>query len=287
MGRWIGQTQMTVPQWIMVPEHPRQRDTVRHAQKAEKKWLSASDPIQSKVEAVRVGPLGLLFKLEGHTRAWLWQQEKLAKPDMLLVSIYECDTEAEFMAAYNKVGTLGEGKSISDEVSGGRKQHGLDLTCALLRKNQFGTSLKWVEGICDYNTVVDIPELVGKWQVQIKMIDVLNPPSTRFNCTILSAMLLSLRKYGVALFPFWQGVIANGGMQNGKKMDAVRAACKIVEGTHGKHHLLNKMDLTVSRLLVCARYFMKDPMREHEFIKPMSATQLAAFREDTRLNPAV
>lgn len=287
MGRWLEPVRMTVNQWIALPDHPRQRDTARHAHKAEKRWLSVSDPIQSKVEAVRVGPCGKLYKLEGHTRGYMWANKKLARPigDMVLVGIFECDNGEELLNAYNKVGSLGEGKTIADDVSGGCKQYNLELTCALLKKNQFGTALKWAEGIYDYATASHassnlMADLIGKWLVPLQKIDALNPPSTRFNCTALAAMLVTIAKYQDAILPFWQGVIKNGGVQNGKKKDAVRQACIILDGTRGTSSHLRLMDSPVTRLIVCARHYLLDPMKPHEIIKPLDKKQLQKFRDE-------
>ena len=62
---------MTVAEWIKVEDNPIQRDTEHHAAKA--KHLLTPLPSHAFVFACEL-PNGKLIKLDGHTRALLWQR---------------------------------------------------------------------------------------------------------------------------------------------------------------------------------------------------------------------
>ena len=70
---------MGVRQWVNVPDNPRQRDTVRHANKAKRKHLKEADEAHGIVFAAMLDG-EITWKLDGHTRAYLWDTGELELP---------------------------------------------------------------------------------------------------------------------------------------------------------------------------------------------------------------
>jgi len=97
-----GSIQMPVTEWFTIKDNPRQRNTELHAQEAEQ--LKHYSPAQDTVH-MAITPNGQRWKLEGHTRAWLWEHDPtLRRPEFVEVIVYDCDDEetvAQFIAHFN------------------------------------------------------------------------------------------------------------------------------------------------------------------------------------------
>ena len=78
--------EMSIEEWIKVKDCPTQRNTEIHAKSARKKNLKESSITHSQVSAAQVKTKGNMYKLDGHTRAYLWS-EKILIPNFEQVSV--------------------------------------------------------------------------------------------------------------------------------------------------------------------------------------------------------
>jgi len=89
---------MSVGWFVALPDHPRQRDTERHAKKARKRHLKKACITQEEVVVARYS--GSECKVDAHTRALLWGAGLLPKPDKVWVTRFSCDTTADLNELY-------------------------------------------------------------------------------------------------------------------------------------------------------------------------------------------
>ena len=77
--------------WAKVADNPRQRDTEAHALYANRPGNHLSKYHEShQTVKMAVLPDGRTFKLDAHSRDWLWQRGLLRAPEILTVEVWEC-----------------------------------------------------------------------------------------------------------------------------------------------------------------------------------------------------
>ncbi len=157
--------EMTVDDWIKVPDHPRQRNTESRARMALRGHLKDLAKPHCFVDAVRFR--GQLFKLNGHTRAFLWEQKKLNRPPSLTVNVVESKTDREFKELYDMYDSKKAAKTTKDTLYGACREIGLDLTSGLLKSHGFTSQLRR----CSGDTKSSLYAIVIAWQEEIRALD--------------------------------------------------------------------------------------------------------------------
>ncbi len=157
--------EMTVDDWIKVADHPRQRNTEARAKVALRGYLKDFAKPHSFVDAVKFR--GRLYKLNGHTRAFLWEQKKLRQPSSLTVNIIEAKTDQEMKELYDMYDSKKAVKTTKDTLYGACQEIGLNLTSGLLKAHGFSTQLQKAANDCKSS----IYEVVIEWQKEIKALD--------------------------------------------------------------------------------------------------------------------
>ena len=127
--------EMSVSEWVDVPDHPRQRDTVRQAAKGHWKLARrATGPVAESHRWVIGAELdGKLYKVDGHTRGYLWSLGKLKKPASLYVTVYRCTTRAELIELYGTFDSQAAVEKQQDRVTGAMRQLRLNFQSKRLR----------------------------------------------------------------------------------------------------------------------------------------------------------
>src|SRR5512135_1321507 len=119
--------EMSVEQWLILPDHPRQRDTERHARARHwqfaKRATGAAFQHLSHVTAACWN--GTLYKVNGHTRALLWVKGELPAPEHLHVTIYKVTTREELNDLYAAFDAAWAAKPEYEKVYGGLRECGL------------------------------------------------------------------------------------------------------------------------------------------------------------------
>jgi len=121
--------EMTAEEWIRVPPNPRQRNTIMHARSA--KYLLTPQPTHLSVAAARL-PDGQLVKIDGHTRAYLWQTRAVQPPPKVLVNVYPVQSIAEAEHLCQMYDSLGPVKTFKDLMYSATKAFGMELRCRWL-----------------------------------------------------------------------------------------------------------------------------------------------------------
>lgn len=253
MSRVLPQMEMPYAVWVGLPDHPLQRDTVRHAKKTAKTIHRVDHPTQRVVSGVRIGTSGRLYKADGHTRTLHWVKGQLVPPDTVLVQIYEADDIDDFNAYYRTHDNPDATEQTHESLFGIFRAAGLEFQTPRLRDARVASALSeawgWVslrEGVRDGSWKI-VEDQVKEWADELHLIDSLRDPldpstgvkTHGHNNAMIAAMLLTFRRYGAQIKPFWAGVAQGLGRKDGKERDPVQAACEILtrkyQGGEGMH----------------------------------------------------
>lgn len=225
--------------WIACPDNPIQRDTYRHAMSASNRpgsHLSKLHATHSQVVAARL-PSGKHIKLDGHTRALLWQREHEAEgtglkwPDSgeVTVTVYPLKNRAEAIEFYATFDNSAATENRRDKLFGALKFFGLELhhgylfqNCGVMAAIEYSIfPAKWV----DLKNITFL-EMVKPWVETIRIIDQSAdfPNHTFFRSAIMLAMLMTYRRDGNVATSFWQGYHDDIGSKTSKSCDGIFCA---------------------------------------------------------------
>lgn len=246
---------MTTPEWIAVRTNPIQRDTERHAQKA--KHLLAPQDIHSVTFAARL-PSGELIKLDGHTRAFLWQTGIVPQPRQIVVNVIDVESEEEAAEQYKFHDSRDAVEGTPDKISGAMRGQRFEPSSVFVASGGFSSALRiaWigVYGHARNMRARDEYQAVKEFLPEIIAMDGMNLKRLQTSTGITAAILLSYRRHGAAVLPFWTGVFANDGDKKHGKMDAVQALHEMMQkqkktGTAAARDICGKALLCIDRWL--------------------------------------
>lgn len=264
---YVGSRSMSVDRWIGVPANRRQRDTEKHAKRA--KHLRVLHPTHMRVNAAAL-PDGRLVKLDGHTRALLWEQGKLARPPVVVADIWACANEDEAAELYSTFDNTNAVETSSDQMFGARNERGLKFESELLRTGLFVHSLRFsyvlVYGRAKADQI-DVHGLVKEWEEELKRLDTCEPTRTRFVSGVTVAALISLRVFGKGAVDFWTTYGKDGGRKDETKTDPVEMLTQAVKERRYRKRLVgeaNTFDVARIALGAFMRWRKNEDYTAHE-----------------------
>jgi hypothetical protein len=222
---------LSVEEWIAVRPNPRQRDTDRHLLRAV--HLRQPNPTHLQVNAA-VLPDGTLIKLDGHSRARLWQLEPDIAPARVLVGLYPVNTVEEDAELYSSFDNRAAVDTASDDLSGAFRAVGFVPASQLFREYKGTGSIK---GATVYmmgleggggNNALDIYDIVPRWIEELRLLDSLRVTAQRFSNPILIAALLTIRRRGNDAVEVWDRYQRDLGIKTGTEMDGVEALTRLL-----------------------------------------------------------
>ena len=221
---------MSLEDWISVRDNPRQRDTEKHARKARHLFIPC--PSHHVVSAARL-PSGELIKLDGHTRCFLWETEKIPQPRQLAVDVYDVPDLKAATELYIVFDNRGAVETVADQISGALKQSRTVFQSPLLRSGRFGNSVKSVFIAMMGDSISRHPEFTYKavdyFLPQLRLLDQCDPKPDRFIGGIVMAALVTFKRYGSNAVDFWTRYSHGLGTKLDGEMDAVQALEKAVD----------------------------------------------------------
>ncbi|MHB8365562.1 MAG: hypothetical protein ACYDB0_00900 [Acidithiobacillus sp.] len=170
---------MPLSQWFTIPENPRQRDTENRANAALRKHLKAPHPTHRNVSAAKL-PDGRMFKLDGHTRAFLWAAGKLKAPadGTVTVTVYAAHDRQEVMDLFDAFDNPSAVMTSQDRIAGGKREHELVLRSGCLSgtTSLHATSLKMADaialhGVLEVQKAAPEHEIIGRWKPMLALVD--------------------------------------------------------------------------------------------------------------------
>lgn len=245
-----GVIKMSPKEWAGVPDNPRQRDTAAHAKRAA--HLKVPHPTHAFVNMALL-PDGRRFKLDGHTRSYLWEAGDLAAPDVLSVQTWLCASLDEVKQLYSTFDSTDAVETGKDKLHGGLRELGLTFQSDVLTKGRYLNALSIAYELLFGQQMArsrGTYDLLAYWAPELKLFDACNGEAKRFHAGTIAAALLTLRRYGTAANEFWTTYARNRGMKIGDEMDGVQALDERITGyikkgrTSGRAHSV--------RMVACA-----------------------------------
>ena len=194
--------EMPVAEWIALPDHPRQRDTVRQAAKGH--WdlaRCAVGPVAESHRWVVAAELeGALYKVDGHTRGYLWNLGQLEKPASVYATVYRCSTRAELIDLYGTFDSQAAVEKQQDRVTGAMRQLKLNFHSKRLRYGAITDALSIaMRGVArgvdafgqDYDDF-DVYVAMEQFTPELRLLDAVDPQPEVFHTGVVAAALLSL-----------------------------------------------------------------------------------------------
>lgn len=217
--------QMPVSAWIDLAEHPRRRDTERQAKKEH--WeaaRTAEGPVLESLRWVVAAELeGERFKVDGHTRALLWERGQLRRPPFVIAQVFRCSSREELNALYATFDTQLAAETIYDRVSGAYREWGLNLTSQRLRAGTIADALslayrgvvRSTERSTSSEEDFDVYAAVGYFAGELTLFDTVSPQNELFPTGVVAAALLSLAEEPATLEFFSRLANRQGSKQDG------------------------------------------------------------------------
>lgn len=270
---------LLVKDWISVMDNPIQRDTERHAAKA--KHLRTPHPTHAVVSAAEL-PNGKLVKLDGHTRALLWQRKEVEAPMQVLVNVYPVANMAEAEQLYQDFDSKEALETTRDKVSGAYNKHNFDPQSPLLQFGNVVQGLRIALGVLLGGSVkaaaaggmsdrasprqkevakASIYQMINEFTYELHTLDGFGLRQGQITSGIIAAFVISARKYGHEITPFWQGVFANTGSKADGQMDGIEAVAQMIAVQRGKGNT-SKMKVAdmAARALMAVEKWRKDEL---------------------------
>ena len=279
------QTTMTPAEWGRIPGNPRQRNTEDRVKKAKHLFTPSLD--QRAVKMARL-PDGQEFKIDGHTRDLFWRLHPEMAPPELWVTIYPAADYDEVLSLYDHCDSAAALETATDKVFGSFRENEFSPASPFMRMGRIAASLRLAYGIETHwrnrAAAPDVHKLVEHWMPELKLLDELVLNTYYFNVAIVTAALLTLRRYGVAEFSdqdgagtktssplggrplertrlvreFWERYARLDGTKTGRSVDAIEALRILVERNRAEHAQKSTVQFIASRAVGCVeRYLIK------------------------------
>lgn len=235
--------EMPVDTWIHLADHPRRRDTERHARKPEWELLArrAQGAVLEMLRWVAAAQVGdEVWKVDGHTRALMWKNGSLRRPDRVLATVFRCESRQALCDLYSTYDHPAAAETLYDQVSGAFHQHGLQPKSERLRSGTIGEALyiawRGVARALDRGgdeDEIDIYNVVGAFASELSLLDSVNPQNDTFQSGVVAAALLCLALDPQLIGYFDQVSKREGSKQRGM-LDPVEALLYMVSEVKGR-----------------------------------------------------
>ena len=184
---------MSVKAWCAVPENLRQRNTEKHAKKATRPGghLRVASPAHAQVFAAKL-PDGRLIKLDGHTRALLWELGELDAPEQVLVTVIPVRDMEHAKELYNHFDNAQAMETTQDKLSGALHEHGVVLRSGCFLK-LYASSLMEAHRLLFPGKSANLYDVTGVWKPVLEALDICG--YGRVLAAVQTAMLLSAVRY--------------------------------------------------------------------------------------------
>ena len=246
------QIEMSVEEWLRVPDNPRQRNTESRLIKA-KSYLANPLPIHRFVTAARL-PDGRLIKIDGHTRAALWFHGLIPRPESVICTVIPVDDLQQAAELYWACDTPEASKRLSDYLFGTLKASGRTITAKWVEQ-AVGGALALIEGLRSVRSVMN--EAIEAWWPEIEWVcQQPTPVEIARRSSVLAGIMASGCNEIVAGF---MAALSRGGTQIAGKRDGVAALIRALElrksakQTSGDQNRYYDAGLTVAAIEVYKR----------------------------------
>lgn len=201
-------------------DNPEQRPTEKHAKKASKegRHLSKADPTHAMVKVAVCLENRETYKVDGHTRCFLWERGSLRIPPHLYAEYWECDTLEDVKSLYRKSDSPDPVPTTSENIGGIYSSMGFNPQSSLCKTAAFSAFFRLVAGPKHNKT--KLPYLLPIILPYLKTLDTWDfRASKKCNMcgTAAASLLITYIVFGEEILPFWKDYQDQNFNQNGKE----------------------------------------------------------------------
>ena len=224
--------------WAKLPNHPRQRDVEQHAKASHWDKLKSPPPVLAGVlRRVTAAEFeGRWYKVDGHTRTYLWERGDLEPPETVEIVLYRPTTRQELNDLYAAFDAASAAQSQHDKVWGAIQEAGLELQSARLKRGFLTTALQVALHGFDLGKGLptkrgfDEYEAISLFARELKALDGVDPKWEAFTSGVIAAGLIGLT-IDPAQTDFWSLLARQqGSMQLGKR-DPIEGVLELIRET--------------------------------------------------------
>lgn len=200
--------EMSVSDWIEVPDNPVQRDTEAHLRGRGKHVLDPK-PTHAHV-AMCEDPKGRRWKADGHSRGLAWQRGLVMRPPILYVDVYPVRDAAGAAEIYKLFDSKDAVETAAQQVSGAYRYNAFTPTSRLLSRNVLANAVRLADGFsrgqrrASQPKDIETHKVVELWLEELKLLDSLDPVPRRFPGPLVTAALMTFRKHEAKAKDFWR-----------------------------------------------------------------------------------
>jgi hypothetical protein len=211
---------MTVDEFLVIPPYPRQTRTQDHAPGLLR--TIQRDGFKATGRSVAIIKIGRkVYVANGHTRQFLWIQNSIPRPPVLLVTVYEVTTVEEADDIFAKYDNSESARTIPHKIAGALVRHGIPATSPYLTRGNYGGVLKGLfeaeqgRGRVAKLYEKEIDGVVGRWKIPLLQLDPLWRMDARaIKSGVTLAALLTLMRHGAKALDFWKAYAAYNRARN-------------------------------------------------------------------------
>jgi len=258
-GTLVDVVTMTPAQWHAVPDNPRQRNTAKHAERAD--HLLVPHPRHANVDAGLL-PDGTMVKLDAHTRDYNWHEGRVPPPPFVRVSRYHVDDLAAAAELYMTFDNKAAADNSNDLLYGICREQNLDLSSDLLRHHKFATALRvanamWSDGAVGKWSDDRLVELVSEWNPELQLLDSCDTSKRRWYSTSTAGALILLKAYGAPARKFISAIQNDEGLKQANRKDAVQACRDYLSETKLKKQTEQQRSTIIRTMVACYHQYMR------------------------------
>lgn len=261
MQMGISQKVMTVEEWCSINDNPIQRNTVLHANKAINKHLKELSPTHARVSAAMLIGSGTLYKLDGHSRAYLWKNKQLQAPTVLFVDVYSANTMKEVEDLYKQFDSKDACETTIDKLHGAFRRNNFEPESGLVISGGVHSAIMSIISLTENRKKRTIYEELPEWIETLRLIDKEKMSRTRFTTAVLSAVMLTVREDKKAALKFWTEFAKNAGVkrQDGKK-DGIQLLSDLIEFKKNRCMLTGMVNIKeiITKAIICYEVYKRD-----------------------------
>lgn len=222
--------QMPVTAWIAVPDNPRQRNTEARATRSRHLYKVSRD--HTVVAAARL-PDGKLVKIDGHTRALMWDRGEIERPDNVQVVLYDVASLEEAKEIYTHYDSPEAVEKSADRIFGSLREAGIVAESELIKSGKITNAMNMARKYAGVRG--SVYEATRYFAASVCFLDSLNLRHGMFPTGVVGALLLTHHKYGSRAEKFWTAVAADRGFKMNGIMDGVQATREIIAFSKGMY----------------------------------------------------
>lgn len=201
--------------FIRLPACKFQRNTEEHAKKI-RPALVKSIPEHQIVGAFEL-PDGTRCKANGHTRSMLWASGEIPMPKEVLVIISYPQNDEEMRERYYSYDNSLSTEDTKDKIYGASRALGVQFKSKMCQSGRFGNAFN----MASPRNMKESFDQFEFWKNDLLALDQLGPTSVNFPNPIVAAFLLTYRKHGASVIPFWRSWAEQSGIKDHNGRDSV------------------------------------------------------------------